>query len=416
MAMTNLAVLFSSWLAYHIRRTATGTSPFFLLVSLALLTVLPVLFKNVFGLREHFVVLGLWPYLVLRLSDPDGTKIDQKTRFVVSVWLGVSLLFKYIYALVVLLVEVVDALVQRRLLVLFRIENLISASVVALYLFLWLGVDPAQREAMGAIVSAIDGNLADFETNVAQAVMNVALSVVFLIVGLVFKVPVRISAMGMALVVAAVLASWVQGRWYSHHLFPITMAYFAWIWMLRGHLRPLWQWAFLLLAFGPVVGEFRNTAIYQRSTSELYVTMANAGLSVEGKRVGLLTMHPSPFNEFLATHGAVRWNTSMNNAYVAAELKNFDRPENQDVTPPAVLLEDPGRQLLHDNMLRLWEDQPPEILILDHSHSWPLRYVKVRWQEAFAKDARFQSFLDRYEPVFEHKGELLEFTYLVRKQ
>ncbi|MEM9312261.1 MAG: hypothetical protein AAGA34_12535, partial [Pseudomonadota bacterium] len=70
----------------------------------------------------------------------------------------------------------------------------------------------------------------------------------------------------------------------------------------------------------------------------------------------------------------------------------------------------------HDNMLRLWEDQPPEILILDHSHSWPLRYVKVRWQEAFAKDARFQSFLDRYEPVFKHKGELLEFTYLVRKQ
>lgn len=414
MVITNLAVLFSTGLAYHIRRTATGASLGFFIVSLTLLTVLPILFKNVFGLRAHMVVLGLWPYLVLRLSDPSGTRVGWKTRWILGVWLGLTLLLKYIYALAVLLFELADAAMQKRPLALFRVENLISGGLVALYLFVWLGVDPAQREAMGAMVSAIDGNLDSFQSNVTKAVVHSAPAVLFLILGFVFKVPVRLNVLGLALVVAAISASWVQGRWYSHHLFPITMAYFAWVWTLRGHLKPLWQGVLLLFLMGSVVGEIRNSVVLQRSTSELYQSMADAGISVEGKRVGLLTMHPSPFNQYLTTRGAVRWVTAVNNAYVAAELQDFDRPENAGVTPPPVRLQDPGRQMLHDSTLRLWEDQPPDVLILDHSRNWPLRYVNVRWRQVFAEDARFQAVLERYRLVHEYDGQLVDFEYLER--
>lgn len=75
-AMTNAAVLFGVTLAYHIRRITVGASPLFFVISLAALTIIPILFKNVFGLREHLVAVGLWPYLIFRISDP-GLKADR---------------------------------------------------------------------------------------------------------------------------------------------------------------------------------------------------------------------------------------------------------------------------------------------------------------------------------------------------
>ncbi len=95
--------------------------------------------------------------------------------------------------------------------------------------------------------------------------------------------------------------------------------------------------------------------------------MDGSGLSVAGKQVGLLAMHPSPFNQYLASHGATRWISSMNNSYVAAELKPFDRPENERKVPPPVKIDDPGRQMLHDEMLRLWEDTPASHLLFVHA-------------------------------------------------
>ena len=412
--MTGAAVLFSVGLAYRIRRATVGASPLFLLLPLALLVVLPILFKNVFGLREHLVALGLWPYLVLRLSDPEGTRIGWKTRAVLGLWIGATLLFKYLYAIVVLLVETADAAVQRRPLLLFRIENIVAGAVVALYLFFWLVLDPTQRAAIGAVMSAIDANLADPKANLLRAALNLYFAIVFLVIARIVRLPARTILLGLALVVGAIVAAWAQKRWYSHHLFPITLAYVAWWWMAGRAFR--W-WGHLLVALYvlvPVGREYLNMASYQQDVEELDVAMAHAGLSVVGQRVGILTMHPSPYNQYLAANGALRWNASMNNAYVAAELKAFDRPENADVAPPPVTLDDPGRQVLHDEMLRLWEDMPPDVLILDHSTRWPLRYLDVEWTHVFSQDPRFNAILGRYRPVLAHDGERLEFRYYVR--
>ena len=70
--------------------------------------------------------------------------------------------------------------------------------------------------------------------------------------------------------------------------------------------------------------------------------------------------------------------------------------------------------MLHEEMLRLWEDMPPDVLILDHSYRWPLRYVDVKWTHVFSEDERFNAILKRYRPVFSHDGKRLEFTYYVR--
>ena len=70
--------------------------------------------------------------------------------------------------------------------------------------------------------------------------------------------------------------------------------------------------------------------------------------------------------------------------------------------------------MLHDEMLRLWEDMPPDVLILDHSYRWPLRYIDVEWTHVFSKDARFNAILKHYRPVLVHKGKRTRFTYYVR--
>lgn len=112
--MAGAAVLFSAALAYYIRRTTVGASPAFLVISVAVLAVLPILFKNVFGLREHIVVAGLWPYLILRVSDPNSKRIGRPLRAILGLWIGFTLLFKYLYSMVVVLVELADAGLQRK--------------------------------------------------------------------------------------------------------------------------------------------------------------------------------------------------------------------------------------------------------------------------------------------------------------
>jgi hypothetical protein len=65
-------------------------------------------------------------------------------------------------------------------------------------------------------------------------------------------------------------------------------------------------------------------------------------------------------------------------------------------------------------MLKLWEDMPPDVLILDHSTSWPLRYIHVDWAREFSQDQRFNAILQHYRPVLDHRGERTTFTYYVR--
>ena len=412
--MTSLAVSFSTALAYHIRRSTIGASPWFLVGSMVVLVIVPIFYKNVFGLREHMVVLGLWPYLVQRLSDPEGKLTGAKTRVIVGVWLGATLSLKYFYALAVLLIELGDAAVRKRPLLVFRIENLIAGSIVALYLFFWLVIDPAQREAIAVIVSAIDANLASTQANMEQAAIHFSMSLFFLLLAWIYKIPARVSVTGLAIVIAAIVAAWVQSRWYTHHLFPITMAYIAWVWMIHREVRLLWIVGVCLLFVRPIVGEFVGTLPYQRSVSEADNAMAESGVSVSGKHVGLLSMHPTPFNQFLSSHGGVRWTASVNNSYVATLLKPLDRPENEGVMAPPVPLDDPGVAMLHNEMLKLWEDKPPELLILDESTSWPLQFVEVEWKRVFANDPRFQALLTQYRPVHRYDGDMLAFTVYER--
>jgi hypothetical protein len=410
---TGVMVLIGAGLAYRIRQASVGASPLFLIVSAALLVILPVLFKNVFGLREHIVALGLWPYLVLRVSDPDGTRIGWRLRAVLGLWLGATLLLKYLYSIVVFLVEIADALVQRRPSLLFRIENIVAGAVVALYLFCWLVLDSSQLMAIGAMFSAIDANLVDPSASGFRVAENIGYAAVFLALLLAFRAPARLMVLSLATLIGVVVVAWSQERWYTHHLFPIVLAYVMWWWAARSHFR-WWGHVALALALSyPLGTQFLKTFEYQRRVAEVDQAISKSGRSVNGKRVGILTMHPSPYNQYLASHGAVRWNTMMNIAYVAAELKPIDTEENAGKLAPPLKLDDPGRYMLHDQILRLWKDMPPDVLILDHGSSWPLRYIDVDWRHVFSKDPRFKAILDNYRPVLVYDGTRIKFIYYV---
>jgi hypothetical protein len=412
-AMTNIMVLVGAGLGYRIRCATVGASPLFLILSVLFFVILPILFKNVFGLREHLVALGLWPYLVLRLSNPDVEKVGWRLRTLLGLWMGTMLLFKYVYSLVVLLVELVDTLMKRHPLLLLRTENLIAGTIVFLYLFFWLGIDPAQREAIGAMRSAIDANLLERSESLSKLVANLMPAILLLVASWYFRVSKRLTAIALAIVIATVFAAWSQGRWYTHHLLPVTMAYFLWWWIAAQQFRWHVNIAVALLVILPVAAQFLSTQVYQQQTSELEQALEADGRSVTGERVAILTMHPSPYNQYLASHNALRWNPMMNNAYVSAELKPFDNKEMAR-TPPPVKLDDQGRRMLHDQMLRLWEDMPPDVLILDRTHRWPLRYINVDWQQVFSEDPRFLAILKNYRPVTTYDGKRIRFTYYVR--
>jgi hypothetical protein len=378
------------------------------------LLIVPILFKNVFGLREHLVAAGLWPYLVFRVSDPDGAKIGWRLRVLLGLWMGATLLFKYLYSIVVFLVELADAAMQRRALLLLRIENIVAGAIVFLYLFFWLGLDPSQREAIGAMFSAIEANLDDRAENWSNAIENLWYVIPAFVLLRIFRVPPRLMALGLATVVGAVLVAWSQERWYTHHLFPIAMAYIAWWWMAARHFRWWGHAVVALLLILSVGSQYSKMRKYHEGAAELEQAIDEGGLSVAGKRIAVLNMHPAPYNEYLASHGGMRWTPMMNIAYVSAELKPFDKEENTGRLPPPVKLDDPGRRILHEQMLRLWEDMPPDVLILDRTDSWPLEYIDVDWKHAFSEDPRFNAILDNYRPVLVHDGARISFTYYVR--
>lgn len=412
--MTSAMVFFGATLAYRIRCTTVGASPLFFLLPLAVLMIVPILFKNIFGLREHLVVVGLWPYLVLRLSDPDDTLVGARLRVVVGLWLGVTLLFKYVYSVVVVLVEIADALVRRKFMSLFRIENILAGAVVFLYLFFWLGVDPEQRAMVGAMVGAIDVALVDPVKNLFKAARNLLLAVALLSVSLFFGVSKRQTALALAAALGAVIAAWAQERWFSHHLFPITMAYIFWWWIGGRHFRWWINAVIALFLISSIHRESLSISKYHKRIGELEQAMERNNLPVAGKRVAILNPHPSPYNEYLVSRGGLRWTPLMNNAYVAAELKPFDTKENAGKLLPPVKLDEPGRKMLHDQMLRLWEDVPPDVLILDRTSPWPLRHNIIDWKQAFSNDPRFNDLMKHYRRVFGYRGDLVTFEYYVR--
>ena len=411
--LTSVAILISVSLAYEIRQSSVGTSPLFLPASAAVLLIVPILFKNVFGLREHFVVLGLWPYLVFRMSYPKGGKASLKLRIFLGIWLGATLLFKYLYSIAVLLTEIADAALRRRPMLLFRTENLLAGGIVALYLFLWLGIDPSQREAIAFATSGIEANLKSARTNFITAVFQSSLAVCLIAAALVFQWPRRETVFGAALLFGAIAASAIQARWYSHHTFPITMAYIAWWWLIAPHIK-WWMNLFIALYItSQIVPQSSAILSYQLELREIDTAMAE--INVGGKRVGMLSVHLSPYSEYLVANGGMRWNTSANNSYVASALQGIDTRDNAGAYARPIALDHPAQAALHDEMLSLWEDMPPDALLFDNKKTWPLRYVRFEWTTVFAEDKRFTAFMQDYEPVLVHKGKRLEFTYYERK-
>jgi hypothetical protein len=413
--MTSAIILFGAGLAYQIRRSATGATPLFFILPVAALVIMPILFKNVFGLREHIVAAGLWPYLVLRSSDPDGTLISRRLRVVLGLWMGVTLLFKYLYSVVVALVEIADALLQRKLGALFRIENILAGAVVFLYLFFWLGIDPAQRAVVSAMVSAIDAALVDPVENWAKAARNMFLATVLIVASRSFGVATRETLLALAVTLGAVVAAWTQQRWASHHLFPIMMAYIFWWWTSARQFRWWINAGVALFLLWSVHGQYRATRQNNAELTGLDQMLKRSGLSVAGKRVAILNPHPSPYNEYLVSRGGLRWTPLMNNAYVATEMKRYDKRENIGKIMPPAKLDNVGRRMLHNQMLELWEDMPPDVLILDRKSAWPMRHIAIDWKQAFSKDPRFNAIMKNYRPVLVYKTDEIEFEYYVRK-
>ncbi len=414
--MTGVATLISVELAYRVRVATVGATARFYILSLLVLLIMPILYKNVFGLREHLVALGLWPYLVLRVSTRNASDVSTGLRVAIGLWAGALLLFKYLYAIVVMLIEIADALTQKRPLHLFRVEPLAAALIVAVYLVLWLGLDPAARTSISAMSSAISANFKPPEVSFESAMFRIGIACALLVLLLLSKADARTQLIGFAVVVGAVVVAWFQSRWYSHHLFPITAAALFWYWLAVTNSRAVWLHpAFAVIILLPVWAQLQKTERYQFRTDLVTAALHENGHSLTDQRVGVLSQHPSPYNQVIARQGGARWTPFMNIAYVSSELAPFDTPENKDQPPPAISLTHPGREMIHDNLFSLLTDMPPDVLIVDRTHRWPLKYLTIDWYEVYANEPRFDALLRGYDLAFRLDDDHLKFDYYVRR-
>jgi hypothetical protein len=412
---TFAAVVFSAFLGFRIRQETNGTTVSFFIVPVIVFLVVPVLFKNVFGLREHFIVLGLWPYLVLRAAPYDHPKLSISLRATLGLWMGFTLLFKFLYSVVVVVVEIANTLTHRRLSQVLQIECVIAGVVVFTYLMLWLGIDPTQREAIASMRSAISGNLLTTPEVLEKAQYWVFASVLMSLFAWVYKDNTRNLLIGFSFILGAFIVAWMQARWYAHHLFPILMALIG-CWWVVGNGFSKWIHIALAVVLGyQVQHQTFKTYKYQVRTLLFEQALIDADVSLSGKRIALLNQHPSPYNQVILSSGGVRWTPQMNIAYATAELKDFDTVENYDMEPPPLTFDVKGRRDLHSQLLQLWEDYPPDVLIIDHTSQWPLRYLKFEWKQLLSQDTRFKAILDDYELKFEHDAWALKFEYYVPK-
>lgn len=414
---TFLAVVVSAALGYVVRQRTTGAGVGFFLIPMIVFLVLPIAYKNIFGLREHLIILGFWPYLVLRASGESAQKVGVGLRTMVGLWLGCMLLFKFFYSVVVFLIEVADALAKRRVLILFRIENVVAGTVVFIYLLTWFGGDASQGEAALALREAIAANLVSASVAAEKSAQLIGIGVAVWLLLFRFRLAAPgLSAIGLAAVIGAVLVAALQQRFYTHHMFPIFMAFGVW-WWLVGASFPKWLHVGIgVLLLYPLQEPFQDTRAYQEETKALEMVLAEQGISFAGKRVALLNQHPSPFNQVIASQGGLRWSPQMNIAYVSTELKPYDIPENRGIVVPPVLINTSGQRLLHSQLISLWEDYPPDIMILDATYQWPLRYLSFEWEQVFSLDEGFQRVTSQFEPVFSEDTPQLKFTYYERSE
>lgn len=208
---TYVAVLISVVFAYVIRQRTVGAGLLFFAVPLVVLLVLPILFKNIFGLREHLVVLGLWPYLVLRAAGDNAAKIGLGLRLLLGVWLGFTLLFKYFYSIVVFLVEATDAVACRRFVLLFRLECIVAGSIVSAYLLAWLVLDPAQQEVIGAMRNSISANVLPLTGSIKIAFGYLAFGLPVWLILARLRIAPRLNALGLACLFGALIVAGMQG-------------------------------------------------------------------------------------------------------------------------------------------------------------------------------------------------------------
>ena len=414
-SLTSLMVFISASFAYFIRRNTVGATPLFFVVSLAALLFLPIVFKNIFGLREHLVVLGLWPYLVFRISDPSGKKLSLTWRIVLGVWLGSMLLFKYFYAVVVLMVELLDAALQKRGEIVFRIENVIAGSVVCLYLLLWLGLDPTAREALLAMKSALGANVIDWQQNLTNVAMHTCLALAFLVMARISRANFRLTLIGFAVVVGAIAVTALQARWYTHHLFPIFLANILMFWMVGKNLSFMLKIAVFVLLAHTGFKQFQQIDFYQNWTKNLQASLESNSVSFADKRIALFNAHPSPFNQVIAQQGGFRWSPFVNIAHVATALKEKDVLENAGTPNPPIHFDEPEQKKIQQHLMQLMVDSPPDIIIMDHSTNWPLNYLTSDWKSAFSNDDRFTKLLDGYRLSYSHSDEFLKYDLYVPK-
>ena len=413
--LQTLVVAFvSASLGYAVRRATHGASVWFFVLPLLIGLAFPIFYKNMFGLREHVMIMGLWPYLVLRAGHENSDRIGLPLRIAVGLWLGCTLIFKFYYSLVVFLVEVADAVLSRRFMALFRIENLISGGMVFIYLLIWLGFDAGQRANMVALRDAMEANLSDQSASLIKALIYFAFAAAFWMFAHLQKTDARRNAIGLAAVVGAILAAWVQQRWYEHHVFPILVCFMAWWWLVGPRLSKATHVAVFVALAVPSYGKFQRTFLYQIAANRTDAALRQQGIDLAGKRVGVLHQHPSPFSEVLIAQGALRWSLHANVSYVNGRLLPFDTPDMRGAAVPQLVYDDPLSQVFHDPLMTFWTDFPPDVLILDATNQWPLKHITYQWDDVFARDLQFQEVFANYTLVFENERPFSNFAYYVR--
>ncbi len=354
--------------------------------------------RNIFGLREHLFVALILPFLMLLCARLSGFHPGRLLAAMVGIVAGLAIIFKPVYVLLFLFVETVFLVYNRRLFAFARIETLFIVLVGSGYLFYWFFYTEYFIRIKN-LISAVQGYLVPQLALIATEFFYLAPAIV-LLVHILFRrkaitqqdnTAIQKTVILFSACISSALVLQLQQRGYSHHSFPIAVFVIVFALSIWHVLSKKILTIFLI---------FCTYSILHEVNLKFQLIGNQAGRSIgtiiQNKTVAAISPHLRPFHTAILKNGA-KWQFPVRNmAYLATEYKRFDVPDSDFNYIPIESFSESGR-FIHQQVIGMLEDYPPDFIIVDTSTQWPLKYIQVNYLEALKMDEKFQLIWRNYQ-------------------
>lgn len=385
-----------------------------------IMIVMPISGRNIFSIREHLVVILTLPYIILVLIRLLDGKVSARFGILVGVLAAVGYCAKPFYGLVYLSVEFFFLAMNPRLRSLVRPETIAASTIGISYLIIWGTLYQEYFIGLEGSISNISGFLKPIQELLFNSILYTIPGFCTLIGIWLFRRVhlVQDSTLllrGLYIVVlslAVTTVAAIQQRFYPHHVYPI-LAIMVLAIVITFHGKRMFIPCMVSFAFilSSQIAGVRIGLYFQPNINEAKALLLPV---FKGRSVGLIIPHPGPYMQALSNSGG-QWRFPFRNiAYLSSEYSRFDRP-NTEVDYLKITDMTSNSLAAHQRVLRLFRQQPPQVVLVDRTSYYPHRYIQVDYLRALNMDPEFRELWRQYKLTQQVNKPKLKYDLYSRK-